>query len=212
MPNAGQNYLQKREFTVIIRMDLQQINIKVFATADSHINYQNFIKVFNRWMEEADQDDYLNYADYSHTSSGPGVLLISKSANYSIDNAMNRHGFLYNRKHKIEGENREKIRRAFVETLTRCQRLENAEELENEVRFTSGEILFMINNRHIAPNTPEMFEAIKLELAPVLEQMYGDANFTLDCPSEDVRERFAIHISASSNSEISELLTNLENH
>ena len=193
-------------------MDLQQINIKAFVTADSHINYQNFIKVFNRWMEEGDEDDYLNYADYSHTSAGPGVLLISKQANYSIDNAMNRHGFLYNRKHKIEGENREKIRQAFVETLNRCQHLENAEELENEVHFTSAEILFMINNRHIAPNTPEMFEAIKSELAPVLEQMYGSTNFTLDRASEDVRERFAIRISASSNSEISELLTNLENH
>ncbi|MDE0040544.1 MAG: hypothetical protein OXT74_00780 [Candidatus Poribacteria bacterium] len=192
-------------------MDLQQINIKIFATADSHVNYQNFIKVFNRWMEEADQDDYLNYADYSHTSAGPGVFLISKRANYSIDNANNRHGFLYNRKHKIEGENREKIRQAFIETLTRCQRLEQAEELENEVHFSSEEILFMINNRHIAPNTQEMFEAIQSELAPVLEQMYGSTDFTLERASEDERERFAIRISAGSHSEISELLTNLEN-
>ncbi len=193
-------------------MDLQQINIKVFTTADSCINYQNFIKVFNRWMEEADQDDYLNYADYSHTSAGPGVLLISKRANYSIDDAMNRHGFLYNRKHKLDGGNREKIRLAFAETLARCQRLEKAEELENEVHFTGKEIMFMINNRHIAPNSPEMFEAIKSELTPVLEQMYGSTDFTLERTSEDERERFAIRISASSNSEISELLTNLENH
>ena len=193
-------------------MDLQQINIKVFVTSDSHVNYENFIKVFNRWMEEADQDDYLNYADYSHTSAGPGVLLISKRANYSIDNAADRHGFLYNRKHKLEGENREKIRQAFVETLIRCQRLEQAEELENEVHFSSEEILFMINNRHIAPNTPEIFEAIESELAPVLEQMYGNADFTLDRTSDDERERFAVRISASSNSDISELLTNLENH
>ena len=193
-------------------MDLQQINIKIFVTADSHVNYQNFIKVFNRWMEEADQDDYLNYADYSHTSAGPGVLLISKRANYSIDNAMNRHGFLYNRKHKLEGENREKIRQAFVETLNKCQRLEKADELENKVHFSSEEILFMINNRNIAPNTPEMFGTIQSELAPVLEQMYGSTDFTLERASEDERERFAIRISAGSRSEISELLTNLENH
>ena len=193
-------------------MDLQQINIKIFVTADSHVNYQNFIKVFNRWMEEADQDDYLNYADYSHTSAGPGVLLISKRANYSIDNAMNRHGFLYNRKHKLEGENREKICQAFVESLNKCQRLEKADELENEVHFSGEELLFMINNRRTAPNTPEMFEAIQSELTPVLEQMYGSTDFTLERASEDERERFAIRISAGSHSEISELLTNLENH
>ena len=52
-------------------MDLQQINIKVFVTEDSRISYENFIKVFNRWMMEADQDDYLNYADYSFTHAGP---------------------------------------------------------------------------------------------------------------------------------------------
>ena len=66
-------------------MDLQQINIKIFVSEDSQIVYTNFIKVFNRWMEEAEQDDYLNYADYSFTHAGPGVLLISKQANYSID-------------------------------------------------------------------------------------------------------------------------------
>ena len=70
----------------------------------------------------------------------------------------------------------------------------------------------MINNRHIAPNTLEIFEAIESELVPVLEQMYGSTNFTLDRTSEDVRERFALRISASSDMEISELLTNLENH
>jgi len=89
-------------------IDLQQINIKVFVTEDSPISYQNFIKVFNKWMEEADHDDYLNYADYSFTHAGPGVLLISKRVNYSIDNAQNRHGFLYNQKENVEGNNHQK--------------------------------------------------------------------------------------------------------
>ena len=31
----------------------------------------------------------------------------------------------------------------------------------------------MINNRHIAPNTQEVFEAIQPDLTSVLEQMYG---------------------------------------
>ena len=191
-------------------MDLQQINIKIFVTADSHISYQNFIKVFNKWMAEADQDDYLNYADYSHTAAGPGVLLISKRANYSIDNAQSRHGFLYHRKHKMEGDNREKIRQAFIEALNRCHRLEGEEDLAGEVHFNGDDILFMINNRHIAPNTPETFEALQSDLLPVLQQMYGDSSFTLKRASEDVRERFAIQISAASNKGVSVLLEHLE--
>lgn len=194
-----------------IIMDLQQINIKVFVTEDSQVNYTNFIKIFNRWMEEADEDDYLNYADYSFTHAGPGVMLISQQANYSIDNAKNRHGFLYNRKHKVEGSNREKIHQALVGVLKRCQSLEEAEELENEVHFNGDDILFMINNRHIAPNVQETFDGIKPDLISVLEQMYGSSDFGLERASEDVRERFAIQISANSNKGISELLANLEN-
>ena len=158
-------------------MDLQQINVKVFTTEDSKINYTNFIKVFNRWMEEADSDDYLNYADYSHVDAGPGVLLILKQANYSIDNAYHEYGFLYNRKHAVH--------------------------------FNGANLLLMINNRHIAPNTSETAEAVQAALTPVLQQMYGDNDFTVERTSEDARERFALRISANSDKPISELLANL---
>jgi hypothetical protein len=161
-------------------------------------------------MEEADHDDYLNYADYSFTHAGPGVLLISKHSNYSIDNAQNRHGFLYNRKHAVEGDNEQKINRAFIETFQKCQKLEQEGDLENEVSFNGSEILFMVNNRHLAPNTQETFETVKLALFPVLERIYGHTDFTLERASEDSRERFAVQISATSNLGISSLLDNLE--
>lgn len=192
-------------------MDLQQINIKVFTTEDSNINYTNFIKVFNRWMEEGDSDDYLNYADYSHVDAGPGVLLILKQANYSIDNAYHQPGFLYNRKHAMEGDNPEKIRHALTEVLSKCEQLEASAELENAVHFNGAALLFMINNRHIAPNTPEIAAAVQADLTLVLQQMYGDDDFTVLRTSEDARERFAVRISANSDKPISELLSNLGN-
>ena len=190
-------------------MDLQQINVKVFATEDSEINYTNFIKVFNRWIEEADSDDYLNYADYSHVDAGPGVLLILKQANYSIDNAHHQAGLLYNRKHEVDGNNGDKIRQALTETLAQCERLEASEELENAIHFNGSDILFMINNRHIAPNTDETAEAIQADLEPVLKQMYEGDDFTIERTSEDDRERFAVRISANSSKPISELISNL---
>ncbi len=190
-------------------MDLQQINIKVFATEDSRINYTHFIKVFNRWMDEGEQDDYLNYADYSHVDAGPGVLLISKRANYSIDNAWHQPGFLYNRKHNVDGDNSEKIRQALTKVLTKCKQLEASAELEDAVHFNGMDILFMVNNRRIAPNTPETAGAIQTALTPVLQQMYGSDDFTVERTSEDARERFALRISANCNKSISELLSNL---
>ena len=190
-------------------MDLQQINIKVYTTEDSTINYTNFIKIFNRWMEEANSDDYLNYADYSHVDAGPGVLLILKQANYSIDNAYHEPGFLYNRKHDVEGENAEKIQDALAETLSKCELLEASEELENAIHFNGSEILFMINNRNLAPNTADTAAAIQSDLEPVLQKMYGNNDFTIERTSEDTRERLALRISAKSEKSISDLLSNL---
>lgn len=190
-------------------MDLQQINVKIFTTDDSQVNYTNFIKVFNRWMEEADSDDYLNYADYSHVDAGPGVLLILKQANYSIDNAFHEHGFLYNRKHAVEGDNTDKIRQALTEVLSKCEELEAAAELEDAVHFNGGDLLFMVNNRHTAPNTSETAASIEADLKPVLQQMYGNEDFTVERTSEDIRERFAVRISANSAKPLSELLANL---
>jgi hypothetical protein len=190
-------------------MDLQQINIKVFTIEDSKVNYTNFIKVFNRWMEEADSDDYLNYADYSHVDAGPSVLLILKQANYSIDDAYHQSGFLYNRKHAVEGDNADKIRQALTEVLSKCELLEASAELENAVHFNGGELLFMVNNRYIAPNTQETATAIQADLTPVLQQMYGGDDFRVERTSEDARERFALRISANSDKAISELLSNL---
>ena len=190
-------------------MDLQQINVKVFTTEDSKVNYTNFIKVFNRWMKEADSDDYLNYADYSHVDAGPGVLLILKQANYSIDNAYHESGFLYNRKQAVEGDNADKIRQALAEVLSKCEQLEASAELEDAVHFNGANLLLMINNRHIAPNTPETAEAVQADLTPVLQQMYGNDDFTVERTSEDARERFALRISANSDKPISELLANL---
>ena len=190
-------------------MDLQQINIKVFTTEDSRINYTDFIKVFNRWMDEGEQDDYLNYADYSHVDAGPGVLLISKRANYSIDNAWHQPGFLYNRKHAVKGDNAEKIRQALAEALSKCEQLEASAELEDAVHFSGANLLFMVNNRNLAPNTQATADTLQAVLIPVLQQMYGSDAFTVKRTSEDARERFALRISAHSDKPLSELRANL---
>ena len=80
------------------------------------------------------------------------------------------------------------------------------------MHLNGDEILFFINNRHIAPNTQEMFDAIQPDLTAVLEQMYGGDDFTVELAFEDIRERFAVQISARSGKGIADLLANLENN
>ena len=191
-------------------MDLQQINIKIFASDDSQIVYTNFIKVFNRWMEEGEQDDYLNYADYSFTHAGPGVLLMSKQANYSIDCSDLQHGFLYNQKHVVSGSNQQKIRQSFIKALVLAAKLQSSDELESQVRFDGNQILFFINNRNIAMNTDASFELIQAELNPGLVSMYRINDFVLSRAYDDPRKRFGIRISSKSGSGyLADLLENL---
>ena len=92
-------------------MDVQKINVKFYAEDPSVVRLKDFIGIFTSWIQNTDDEDeviYLDIADYSHIYAGPGVVLIGHRADFSMDNADNRLGLLYNRKQPLNGNNREK--------------------------------------------------------------------------------------------------------
>ena len=121
-----------------------------------------------------------------------------------------QHGFLYNQKHNVSGENQEKIHNSFIKALSLAEKLQSSSELEEQVRFDGSQTLFFINNRNIATNTDKSFELVQKELRPILELMYGNNDFFLSRAYEDPRKRFGIRVSSkSSNGDLSNLLGNL---
>ncbi len=183
-------------------MDIQHLNVKIFVDDLGSVKLEDFIVIFNDWIQKRATDDLLiDVADYCHVPAGPGVLLIGHEANYSLDNTGNRLGLLYNRKAQLPGTTLEKLARAFRAALTAARRLEK----EQRLKFSGQEAQVIINDRLLAPNTPETFAALESELKAFFNRLYGGAEYTLTQPA-DLRERFTVNVKTAANFDLETLL------
>ncbi len=187
-------------------MNLQKLNLKIFIANPETVQFETFIPIFHRWIQEQNMSDLLlDVADYQHVPSGPGIMLIAQNANYSIDNAQNRLGFLYNQKTVLEGNNPDKLKKLFQTTLLTCQKLEQEETLKGKLKFLTNEMQFILNDRLNAPNTEETFQKVKGEISSFLNSFFGENNYSLHRHS-DPRERFTLEIKTSASFSLDELL------
>ena len=190
-------------------VDLQKINVKFFVENPGAVAPEEFILLFNAWIQAAD-GEYYDIADYAHVEAGPGILLIAHEANIGMDNAGNRWGLLYNRKQPLPGSNGEKLRWVLQAALENCRRIEQASSLEGRIKFRGDEALFLINDRLSAPNSAATFNALKADLEAAARALYGNVDFVLERESEDPRRRFGARIKAAGRFTMTALLANLD--
>ena len=152
-------------------MELQHVNVKIYVEGDLTVDPARFIKVFHEWIQEDALDEMLiDVADYRHVPAGPGVLLIAHEADYSMDNTDNRWGLRYNRKSMLEGDNENRFRQALRSAANACRLLEARLADESvPLKFSRHEFELFINDRALAPNSPETFAACRPELEAFLE-------------------------------------------
>ena len=175
-------------------MELQHVNIKVFVDGDLGVAPERFIEVFHEWVREQTMDELLvDVADYRHVPAGPGVMLIALEADYSMDQSGDRWGLRYNRKAAIDGTNHERFRQALSSALNACRLLETHFAADGPLRFSRDEFELFINDRALAPNTPETYESCKPEIETFVLDVFGHSAFTLTHHS-DPRSRFGVNI------------------
>lgn len=164
--------------------DFQHINVKIFASAGSTVNWPSLIPVFHRWIrEQAAPELLIDVADYSHVPAGPGVMVIGHQAHYSVDNRDNRLGLVYNRRTKAEGSAQDRIRQAYDAALWAARKLEQEPELGGSLRFDERSIEVWVNDRLLAPNTPEIAREFESEVSTFLTSRFGAAP-NLQSPSD----------------------------
>jgi len=178
-------------------MELQHVNVKIYVDGDLIVAPARFIDVLHRWIRDQVLDELLiDVADYRHVPAGPGVMLISHDADYSMDNTGGRWGLLYNRKAAVEGSNEDRLRQAVASAANACRLLE--EEFTGDgLEFSRNELQIIINDRALAPNTPETLAATQPELESFLSTLFGHGDFTIT-PESDPRRRFGVTVTASS--------------
>jgi len=172
---------------------MDHINIKIYATPDSRVNWPDLIPVFHRWIREnVLPGTLIDVADYAHVPEGPGILLIAHDAFYSVDNRQNRPGFLYNRRTAAEGSTTGKLYEAYSSALEAARLLENDPDIHG-LRFDERRFQVFVNDRMLAPNTAEAATELSGFVAELYHQRFGQ-QASVRRESEDPRSLLRLDV------------------
>ncbi len=151
-------------------MDSSKLSFKIFASGGSETELESFVPAFHSWIQSRAIPDHLliDVADYSHVHHGPGIVLVSYEANFSLDTRGGRLGVTYQRKQPLAGSLADRIRDALRPAI------QMAQLLETRLKFKADEIEFRVCDRLAAPNKPETFAAVK----PALLDVFPGAQLT----------------------------------
>jgi len=189
---------------------VQHVNVKIFVR-ESAIDLDDAIPVFHRWIQEGGREEMLvDVADYRHVHDGPGVLLIAHEAIYSLDQAEGRLGLLYNRKSVRDADGADNLRQAFTAALEACQLLEAEEPFRGRLRFDAGDCEVIMNDRLVAPNTEETWEALQPDLERFFSALYGPGAFALERRGEP-RDRFRVGVTTHAPIDVNAALERVRN-
>ena len=174
-------------------MEFQHVNVKLFVKNPHEVDPAALIPVFHKWIQEqASGELLLDVADYRHVRSGPGVVLIGHHGNYSLDNTGGRWGVRYNRKGPLEGTNRDRLLQATHAALAAAKRMEEEPSLDRRIQFNGHEIEVFINDRLLAPNTPETRVAADSEFRGLFSVLFGDIEYSMSY-AQDSRSLFSVY-------------------
>jgi hypothetical protein len=175
---------------------IQHINLKIFIAEPEALELADAIPVFHQWiLDSVCPEMLIDVADYRHVSAGPGVMLIGHEADYSFDNRENRLGLLYNRKAALDGTFQSRLAQAHGAALDACARLEQEAPFRGKLKFDRNAIEFFVNDRLLAPNNDETWQALR----PELEKFFSE--FTIQRQGEP-RDLFRVSAIRRANDKI----------
>ena len=175
-------------------MEVQHVNIKLFAQEPAAIDPGDAIPVFHRWIQRGFAGHLLiDVADYRHVPEGPGVVLVAHEAHFALDSADGRLGLLYNRRRAEEGDTQAKLEQAYDTALAAARRLEQEPEFKGKLKFHAGDVEVIFNDRFFVPNTPESVTALAPEIQKFFAGRWGDAAFDVVLTGEP-RERLRLRV------------------
>ncbi len=178
---------------------IENINWKIFLENPEAAKPEELFRVFNGWIPDS-PEIFIDVADYQHVGDGPLVLLSGHYVNYVLDSMEGRLGLLYDRRQPYDAnlDNAARLRNSLQETLLAAARLANDTSLAEKLRFSTGELRLVMNNRALTPNTPEAFASLRPHLERALETVFGAGGFSLGYDQGDARRRLTVTIKVKS--------------
>jgi hypothetical protein len=194
-------------------MDSHKLIVKFFARDAAPVPLAQFVPVFHGFIQQKALPDHLliDVADYQHVHHGPGIVLVAHEANFYTDTGEGRLGLMYQRKQPVVGAEtlRDRFGQVVGATLRACVRLEDEPALGGRLRFRTDEMVFRVNDRLLAPNTPETFAAVEPDLRAFVSELYPGEEVTLE-PRHSPLTLFEVRVRVGSSAPARDLLERLE--
>lgn len=194
-------------------MDSHKLIVKFFSEDPDPVPLSDFVPVFHGFIQAKAIPDHLliDVADYQHVHHGPGIALVSHEGNFYADTGEGRLGLMYQRKQPVPGTRSlgERLAHAVAAALRACVRLEDEPALGGRVRFRTDELLLRVNDRLLAPNTPETFRAVEPGLRAFVSELYPGDEVTLE-PRHAPQTLFEVRVRVTGRAPARDLLERLE--
>jgi len=115
----------------------------------------------------------VDVAELLHVPNGPGVIAVGHEADFALDHTGGTWGVLYRRKTLLGGTNLDRIAQAMESAAQTTLRLQEA--FPGALKLSRTEIEVIVNDRGIAPNTPETYAAALPEIEASLRTIFAMA-------------------------------------
>ena len=178
-------------------MELQHLIVKIPVDGPLGIDPAKVVEVFHKWVAAQSAPGVLlvDVAELLHVPKGPGVVAVGHEADFALDNTGGAWGVLYRRKTVLPGTDADRLAEAFGSALQTAARLEKA--FGGGLKVSRREFEIVVNDRGIAPNTPETRAVAVPLLEAALRSVLGHGEFLLAPLGRDPRERFGVTVKAA---------------
>jgi hypothetical protein len=178
-------------------MELQQFIAKIPVDGPLGIDPAAVVDVFHQWVAAQSMPGVLlvDVAELLHVPDGPGVIAVGLEADVALDHSGGTWGVLFRRKNTLAGTTADRVRDVLASAARTGVRL--MEAFPERLKFSRRTLELIINDRALAPNTPETYAAALPEIETALKSVFGHKDFRTTRHDADPRRRFGLTIECS---------------
>jgi hypothetical protein len=158
-------------------MEVIKMSAKLYAPGAA-VDGHEILAAFHRWIvaQGVPGHTWIDVADYSHVSGGPGIVLVGIEANVSFDQADGTWGIVYTRKQAWPGslDLTGRIRETMRETAQCATMLAGDPVFAARLAFATDRFLIRLNDRLAAPNSERTLGQARAALTAAGETVWGE--------------------------------------
>lgn len=170
---------------------LFKIQWKVSIANPNAIDPWDFFRAFSSWIPES-PEIFVDVVDYRHVHDGPKIALIGHYADFFLDDTDGELGLVYSQKRSRSGGLDTNLAFTLSALKNASDRLARDPFFGGKLEFVRDRLLFVANDRALAPNNESTFKQLSAPLSHALESVFLDRKISLDFDSSQPQQRFSV--------------------